>query len=228
MTVATDRTQEFTVDEIVLHAYRLAGLLNEAQALSVSKAANGRAAMQFALQRLEAEGMFARSTVFHYLTLESGTQSYAVDASVINVVGRAYYLPEGEDETQGEVEHSVAPIGAEEWASLTPKNASGMPTKYWLDRSTMTLWVDPIPDEAGKLRLQAQQLRATSLRGTVTPDVERWWSDYLRYQVAHDLALSNSRNLTVVAYLGQQAQDARLKAMAASRPQADNQFYVGR
>lgn len=228
MTISTDRTQEFTVDELVLYAYRLAGLLNEAQSLSVAKAANGRASMQLALQQLEADGCFARTTVFAYQTLVSGTQSYALDSTIVNVVGQAMYIPAGESLTQATSESGVAPIPEQQWAALSPKDTSGTPSTYWLDRSTMTLWLDPIPDEAGSLRLQVQRLRASSLTGSATPDVERWWADYLRYQVAHDLALANSRNLNLVSYLRDMALERRARATAASRPQVDTQFYIPR
>lgn len=225
MTISTTRTEEFTIDEVVTAAYRLAGLVNEAQTPSLPKLAAGRRTMQFVLQELEAEGLFARTTVFQYVQCVSGTQSYALDSSVVNVIG-AWYIPAGQTDTTSASDAVMTAIAQEEWANISPKDGSGDPTQYWLDRSTMTLWLDPIPDEAGRVRCRVQQLRASSLDGSATPDVERFWVGYLRWKVAHDLAVANSRNLSTCAYLAQQAEEAYRKARDAARPRLDNQFYI--
>lgn len=225
MTIATTRTEEFTVNEIVTAAYRLAGLVNEGQTPSQAKRAAGCKVMQFVLQELEAEGLFARTTVFQYVQLVAGTQSYALDASVVNVVG-AWFIPAGQGDTTATSDSVLSAISQEEWANISPKDGTGDPTQFWLDRSVMTLWLDPIPSTAGRLRCRVQQLRASSLDGNATPDVERFWVGFLRWKVAHDLAVSASRNLGTCSYLERQASEAYSKARDAARPRLDNQFYI--
>lgn len=222
MTISTDRTQEFTVDQICLLAYRTAGLLSETQTMSVAKAANARQYMQLVLQKLETQGLFARTTVFTDIALVAGTYAYALDSSIVNVTGVAQYVVAATD-----VDRRIAQIAPEQWASLPAKDASGAPSVFYLERSNMTVYLNPVPDAAAILRLQVQRLRATSLTGTDTPDVERGWSEYLRLAVAHELALSNSRNLALCGYIATQAQNAYSAACVAARGNLETQFYPG-
>lgn len=228
MTISTSRTGEFTVHQIVRAAYRCAGLITVGQEPSAAKAAAGRELLQFILMDLEADSLCARNTVFEDVPCVAGQAAYVLSDDALDVEGQAAYVPPGETPETAESQTSLAQLPRERWLSLTNKTAAGRPTLYWADRATspITLRLYPVPDEAGTVRLQVQRLRASMLEGSATPDMERFFAEYLRWRLAHDLAVENSLPLDKVAYLMGMAAQRRNRMMGAASQGIADTMYV--
>jgi hypothetical protein len=228
VTISTSRTQEFTVHQIVRAAYRCAGLVTVGQEPSAARAAVGRELLQFILADLESDSLCARNVVFEDVTCVDGQQQYTLDDDVLEVVAQAAYVPVGEDPDEPESQTSIQPMHREGWLSLTNKAQQGRPTLYWADRtaSPITLHLHPIPDEAGTVRLQVQRLRASMLDGNATPDFERYFAEYLRWRLAHDLAIENSLPLDRANYLNGRAASLRQRMLSTASQGLSDLIYM--
>jgi hypothetical protein len=207
MTIATGRTREMDIGRICLRAYQKAGLVGESQSLSVDKAAYARDLLGNILDGLQAEGLRARAVEFKNVTLVIGTSSYTMTTDVLDVVGDAVYIDPDETVSAAAGEVPIVMIGRDEWQLLSDKSATGRPTMYYVHRTgsppQIRFW--PTPDEAGTVRFQAHLFAADSSDSSKTVDIERALSQYVEWEMAHQLCLANSL-LQQARYYGEQAQ----------------------
>jgi len=80
----------------------------------------------------------------------------------------------------------------------------------------MNLFVWPIPDENGYLRLQIQRLSADSTTGNNTVDLGVTWTEYLEWRLSYRLAISNSLPAQISTMLRGEAEAIKIKLLQKS------------
>jgi hypothetical protein len=212
VTVNPSRTRELSINEIVKQAFVMAGALHYAQGLDTARGAYGRMLLETTMRRLEALGIQAKARSFVTTALTAGTDTYALDASVLDLIGPAQYIPAGTvDLDHADGESTLRLISAGEWQTLSGRSATGRPTVFFPDRSgalvTPKLW--PIPDENGYIRFEAQLLLPDSTDGNATPGLERPWAQFFIFDLAAQIAESQSKPRDNIRDLGSKAEARR-------------------
>ena len=236
MTINTSRTRELDIAKICQRAYQLTGLANESQNISSDKQSFAKDIIEMILDDLEAEGLRARAVAFEFLSLVAGQSTYTLDADVIDVVGEIMYQspdsatapPAARDQVNGEV--PLIAISREEWQLQVAKGLTGRPLQYYAHRATspveLRVWPIPSTSDAGYLRMQVHRLAADSNDGAKTLDLERYWSLYIVWELAHHLAVANSLNPGRVQYFEGIAQKHLEKCKSYSAQKAPARFVV--
>lgn len=232
MAVATTSTRELDVTQICLAAYKLAGLMpNEAGAAGVQwdrRTPFAKDLLQTILDELSSEGVFARAVSFLNLTLVSGTYIYSLPASVFDVIENGAYIAASEtDITKASSETPVVQRDRETWQTMSAKAAASRPVIFFTDRDAnpiqVRLW--PIPDEAATIRFQCHRLLADVTDGNATVDLERFWQQYLMWELAHQLAVSANK-LEHAQYLSAQAATKKERAKAQANQGTSSYMYL--
>lgn len=193
MTVNPSSTNEFTISSVIRLAYLTAGLMSPNESLSspdwTARAGVAAEFLELITKSLQPGAIIARHVTFTTVSMVAGTGSYSVPASVLTYVGTAMFKETGTD-----TETPVQPMTRDDYQLISDKTVDGVPARYYLHRmaTTQLLYIDPIPDTAGTLTLQTHQLVADSTTTSYTPDLERHWTDWLVYELAHRLAMSNT------------------------------------
>jgi len=207
VTTATARTNERNIGQICLGGYQKAGLRNENQQLTDAQGSYARSLLASIIDGMQAEGLRARAVDFQTVTLVSGVWQYTLGTDVIDAVGNAMFIDASQtDITKASAEVPVIPIGRDEWQLLTDKGNTGRPLMYYSHRTAsppeMRIW--PIPDASnlGTIRFQVHRLAADSNDASKTMDLERLFSQYIEWELAHQLAMANSLNMGRVQYFG--------------------------
>jgi hypothetical protein len=106
------------------------------------------------------------------------------------------------DHAGGEI--PLISVTREDWQLQVAKDATGRPLQYYAHRAASAverrLWPTPTASDLGTLRMQVHRLAADSNDGAKTVDLERYWSLYLIWELAHHLAMANSLNMGRVQY----------------------------
>lgn len=193
MTVATTDTREFNLDQLMRRAMQTAGIMGFEQRLDTTseqgreRASFGRDQLDFVLDRLQAEGILLRDVARYPITLTAGTATYVLPADTIDVHEDGTYAT-----AAGQVESLVQQIDAQEYHNISDKLSSGAPTRFWLERlGICTLYLHQVPDTTGGiLTVRRKKMLADSNLGTYTPDLERYWHDYLQWELAYRYSVS--------------------------------------
>jgi hypothetical protein len=191
MTVATTRTNEYTIGQIVTVAFRRAGLLNRYQTLDATAQGEGQQELQLVCDELEGRGLMSRSTEFKVIELTAGTSEYDLPTYTLAVVNRAMYIPAGDTDPSNN-EQVIQHISQEDWQTLSGKTSQSTPSCYFHRRDVVpnqvVFW--PVPNEDGSVRLQIQRLRADTSDGTKTVDFERYWMNALILRLSSQLCFN--------------------------------------
>lgn len=227
MTINTSRTAEFDIGQLVLMGYRKAGLLNEHQALTAAKSNAGKALLETIIKELEIYGVSARSVILERVAVTAGTNTYSLDASTFDIVGSAVWI----DGTDPDPDNPLAvfplrPVDREERQIISSESAQAQPTLFYVDQTTVpvSVWLWPTPSADGYVRFQARRLSADSTDTAKTPDLERYWAQYLIHELGAQLAADNSM-LAKAAYLDGIAQRKLTMCRAYANPRGS--FQIG-
>ena len=194
-----------TIDEVVLDAYKKAGLLPIEFGIGSdvqwpSKAAHGRRTLNRLLAAHSTHRYFEYFVNLDVLDLVAGTNSYTLDADILNIIDDGSYIPASndpeEEETTGET--PVKPMSAFRWNQLSGKNSTGTPMHYFIERNNINangqlqlrLW--PIPSEAGKIRFRTHRIPGSSSTGSDNPDFKRHWELWAVRALAYELMQDGS------------------------------------
>lgn len=217
MTISASRTNEFDIDAICRQAYRVAGLMSVDMVLSPAELADLKMQLELIVKGLAVEGLHEKAMAFEDVTLATSDDSYSLNAATLDVIGLATVVDEGT---------VVGPCTREQLLILQQSDAEGPPSHYFCDRSTspMTLVLYPPPSSAENgqvLRLQVHRLRADSLAGTDTPDVERYFQLYLVWELAHWAAVSGGRDSSACGYIRARAGEYLDKCKPQAKPRGN-------
>lgn len=231
MTIGTTATYNPSIGTLFLLAHELCGVVNEHQQLTEAQIARCRRMMDLLVRYLQAEGVAARTREFAYVTLASGTATYTLGETVLDVEGNGAFIPAGQPLTAAAGETILQPMTMQAYQELSSKNATGRPFQSWTNRNadqiTITLWPTPGAAEAGaSLRLVTQRLRADNVDTNATPDSEGYWNQYLAFMLGSYLARSYSMH-EIASSLAMQATPMLAKIRAAAAPQDTSDFVLG-
>jgi hypothetical protein len=227
LTIATTRTNEFDIGQIVLMAYRKAGLLNEHQSLTTAKTNAGKALLETIVKELEIYGVAARWGVLERVTVTAGVNTLSLDATTLDVRASAVWI-DGDD-PDPDNPTTVLPmtsVDEERRQVISSAAAEGQPTLFYVDKTTVpiSVWIWPTPISNGFIRFQSRRLAADNLDTTKTPDLERYWAQYLIHELGAQLAMDNSMLEKAVA-LDAIAQRKLTMCRAYSNPRGS--FQIG-
>ena len=232
MTIASTSGRSLSITTLVLRAYQRAGLMGPEQGTSgptwTPRFSMAVDFLQSIVDQLATEGTFARAVSFTNLTLVSGTYIYELPAGVFDVIGDGSYIEASEtDITKASAETLVAQKDRETWQGITAKDATSVPTFFFVDRTVdpVQVYLWPIPDEAGTIRFQTQRILADTKPGTATVDLERFWTEFLIWELAHQLAISANK-LPHGQYCSQQAAMHKERAKAQSNQSVASQIVL--
>ena len=141
--MATSGSKSFNldIDEIVEEAHERAGL---GRAYSGADYRTARRSLNLLNQEFANKGINLWTIEEQVLALGSGTASYTLPKYVISILDHS--IRTGTGTSQSDLNISRMSLG--EWASLTNKNATGRPTKIYIERLAggpkLNIW--PVPD----------------------------------------------------------------------------------
>lgn len=194
-----------TIDEVVLAAYKKAGILPiefgiGADVQWAAKAAHGRATLNRLLAHYSTHRFFEYFVNIDVLELATGTHTYNLDGDILNIIDDGSYIPASNDpeveETTGET--PVKPISGFRWNQLSSKASTGTPVHYYIERNNqnadgslqMRVW--PVPNEAGHIRFRTHRIPGSSSTGSDNPDFKRHWELWAIYALAYELSTDTS------------------------------------
>lgn len=230
MTIASTRTRELDINRITLRAYQLAGLINESQGITADKGAFARDILGNIIDEMQSQGLRARAVEFRNVTLVAGTTSYTMGTDVLDVVGDAMYIdPDEADVNAAAGEIPIVMIGRDEWQLLSDKSATGRPTLFYVHRTgsppVVKFWPTPDADTDGTVRFQIHILAADSNDSSKTLDLERVFTQYITWELAHHICLANSLN-NQARYYGEQARTKLEMCKSFSAQRTPARFVV--
>lgn len=241
MTVESTATREFSIGAIVLQAFRRAGLVSIYSNLTQQQMSAGVNELELILKRLAASGFLARKVGWQTLTIRAGVWQYSLSEDVLDVLGTAMYSDPDQPVTQmstpdvvgtvSNVELPVSPVLRDAYQRLSAKAAQGRPVLYFPERTgaQVVAYVWPVPsvtEDQGSIRFQVHRWRADASDPNATADVERYWEDYLVWEIAHRLAVSSALNINRAGYLAGQASQAMIEAKAMSYQNANQRLKL--
>lgn len=228
MTVSGTNSRELNLDQLIRRAMNTAGIMAFEQTVVTTdpqwqmRASYGRDMLEFILDRLQAEGVILRDVERYALPLAVDTASYALPVDTLDVHGDAMYLESGDT-----TERRVTAMDREDYHAISDKALGGAPSRFWLERlSLCTVYVHPVPTVAGTLYFQRKKMLADSTSGASTPDLERYWHDYLHYELAFRYAVSSSLTLDRVGTLKGEAAEAKATAQNYARQFVPSQIEL--
>src|SRR4030095_8411761 len=199
MTINANPSTVPIIDEVILDSYKKAGLLPVEYGIGSdiqwdAKAAHGRRTLNRVLASHSTARFFEYFINLDVLVLVAGTNSYTLDADILNIVDDGSYIPASNgvevEETTGET--PVKPMSAFRWNQLSSKASIGIPVHYYIERNNrnatgalqMTVW--PVPSEAGRIRFRTHRIPGSSSTGSDNPDFKRHWELWAVYALAYE------------------------------------------
>lgn len=221
MPTSANATLNYTRDQLITAAYRLAGLWPSNQNSGDIQAAYDVAMatdfMNLELMELQAEGIILSASQFALLALVAGTKVYTLPADTIDVqVGPndevGTILPLTGSETPVMIMHRA------EYLAQAEKATAGRPMSAYVTRGAtveVTFW--PVPDDSTEqFRYSRVRLLKDMDTGAVSFDLARRWLQYVTLAVAAQVGLAKNLPLEKVNWLKSEAE--RVKAIC----KADN------
>jgi hypothetical protein len=199
MAIASAPATESIIDQVVLSAFKKAGLLPieyeiGADSTWAAKSSHGRDILNRIIYSPEVNSSIDYFMDFDDVVLTANEQYYTMNSDVLNVIGDASYIPADNADTKDtDGETIVTQINVHRWNTLSSKNASGRPSLFYVKRTGKSIQVRlwPQPDEAGTIRFQVHTLAASSKVGSDDFDLRRYWENYLVHAVACELMVDS-------------------------------------
>jgi hypothetical protein len=228
MTIASTPSTPLPINDLILLAYKRAGVLpveaTTSGANMSAKLSHGKSLLDLILNALAVEGFNARQMDFYDLSVVAGTSSYTLTDTVLDVIEQGMFK-----ETGGTTELVVNQIPLAVWQTLTDKTTeSAKPQLYVVFRDGATpvvnLW--PVPTAAGTLRFKVVRLLGNNQTGTNSVDLQRYWEDGLVWMLAYYIAVDSSMPAERVMMLQQTAEQKKKACIRYSFEHPDQQAVV--
>ena len=151
MSANTTATYEFTINQIVLNAYRMASLMAVEEPAS---GANWEQRVQFGYQclemtvkRIEAQGKLVRARKFMFVPMVAGQLEYPLGSDIMDVFEDGAFIQPGDDVDAPVGTVPVKPMDMEMWQRISSNGAEGQPILYLTYRAA-----DPLTIRVGRCR----------------------------------------------------------------------------
>jgi len=234
MTVSSNRGIDYDIDDIVLQAFQQCGIMGLMEGVThpmwEAYSSFGRKRLDAIINELPTSGGIALATEFYDLTLTSDTYRYSLPAYTLAVNGDGMFMDSSvTDTTKADSESIVKQIGRDQWHALSSKDGTGDPTMVYIHRaaSPIQAWFWPIPDDTGStVRLPLHRVSTSAAAGTNTLELRGYWTQYLVYELAFTIALSQSLPAEKYRPLGDKASALRKRAVAYSMDHTGSQIMV--
>lgn len=233
MTISTSRTNELTLGQIVKLAYVQAGLAPIEQSINQVRTSYALSLLDTILKSVQDEGIYAKSVTFQTVTLSVGVFEYMMDPDVLDVIGIGMWISSDQaSDPLAANELPVKDVPRDTWQTQTSKDAQGRPIQYYCHRaeSIPQVWIWPVPsssEDGSLIRFQVHRLRADSTDANTTADAERYWQQFLIYELSHQLSLGAQKALDRTQYLGSIAREQKRLAKMYSFQRTDTQMVLG-
>jgi hypothetical protein len=231
MTISITRGTELTINELILTAYQLIGIMPTAHGTDdpnwTADSMFAKRLLDTIIDELQTEGNAVRSVVMYNLPLVIGTYTYSMPATCLDVIGDGAYIAASQtDLTKATGETVVEAMDRAQWQRISSKSSTGRTSRYWANAETSPLEVRlwPIPDEAGHVRLQLVQLYADTLDGAATVELQQYWIQYLIWELGAQLAVPKGLPINRCGLLASKAKQLRDRAKAYSAQHVDTQM----
>ena len=187
--MATSGSYDWTMtcDNIIRRGLRLAGLLRTGETPVPSLKSDALATLNSILQELHMKGMGLWSLSEATDTLAEAATHTISDATILGVAGVAF-IRDGSTDTPVEI------IDRHEWADITDKTSTGLPTRMWVETkvASLVLHFDLIPDKATYDLHYFQIKRLSDFDAyTNTGDFPDRWIETVAVGLGATLALEN-------------------------------------
>lgn len=208
MTVASTRDTKMTVDDVVLTAYKMAGLMDASATGSegdnAARLAYGRILLDSIVKEMGAGYRPAKHVVSEYLQLVTDQQAYTLDEGIIDVVGDAKYIYADDAATPSAADSEiiVKQVNRSQFYLQTDHASSGHPRFFFADRGgddyQITVYVYQRPSEAGVLHMNVHKSAADSTDGSATIDLDSAYNQYLLHQLGGQLLMGSNHERAAV------------------------------
>src|SRR5688572_9302136 len=195
MTIASEPSTPISINNLILLAYKRAGVLPVEARLSganmTPKLEHGRQTLDLILDGLATEGFIARTTGFYDLGIVAGESQYTLPDSILDVFEDAMFIPSTNHDTKHTTGELVCKqMDTSTWQTLTNKGAISSRPQLFVamrDGATPMLRFWPVPSEAGTIRLKTVRLLGSGADGTKSLDLQRYWQDALVWCLAYHI-----------------------------------------
>lgn len=228
MTVATDVSLHFEIDDVVRRGMQLSGLTSALQGEQsphwAEKSAMIRDMLEMEMQSIQAEGLLVRAINFYDLTLVAATQPYTLPDETMDLVGDAMYTATGET-----TETPIRPMSRQEWQQLTNKATAGRAFQYYAHKDLgLRVYFYPVPDAAnlGTVRFQRHRYLATLRDGSKQADFDRYFQAWMLWTCAHLAAVSGPLPVQHCGYLRSEAKSRLDTLRKYCRQRTDTDMIV--
>ena len=217
MAIDTSVGRQFSVDKIVTMALRKAGLCPAQIPATAEELAEGRDLLELVLDNLQNKGLTAKEVSFQTLTYAAGDTSQTLAATVLDV--------EGDDAYWGDDELCLYRLGSQLWNERSDKSDQGTPSAFYVAQTadSLTVYLTPVPNAAGSLRLRCRRLLSDVRSGQATLDMERGFSLYLVTALQAELVESKI-SIALAQPLHRRAAGMLDEALGRSRENVDPEF----
>ena len=234
MSANTTATYEFTINQIVLNAYRMASLMAVEEPASGTnweqRVQFGYQCLEMTVKRIEAQGKLVRARKFMFVPMVAGQLEYPLGSDIMDVFEDGAFIQPGDDVDAPVGTVPVKPMDMEMWQRISSNGAEGQPILYLTYRAAdpLTIRVWPVPTAAnlGTIRFQAYRFLGQNNDGTKNPDLERYWANYLVFAVAAQLAEAANQPSDKVMRLEAKAGALLVEAKSYSHQRTPGQVAV--
>jgi hypothetical protein len=228
-------TYEFTINQIVLSAYRIASQMAiEEPASGVQwdqRVQFGYQCLEMVMKRIEAQGKLVRARKFLFIPMVADQLEYSVGSDIMDVFGDGAFIQPGDDVDAPVGTVPVKQMDMEMWQRISSTGATGqIPTMYMTYRAadpiTVRVWPVPTTGTQGTIRFQAYRFLGQNNDGTKNPDLERYWANYLVYAVGALIAEAANSPPEKVLRLEGKAAELLIEAKSYSHQRTPGQAVV--
>ena len=217
MTLSTTPSVPISINQLILLAYKRAGVLPVEAKLSganmIPKLEHGRQLLDLIIDGLAPEGFIARTMAFYDLPMVAGESEYTLPDSVLDVIEDGMFVPSENPDTKHTTGELVCKqIDLSTWQTLTTKGSiSTRPQLYAAFRhgATVKLRFWPVPSEAGTMRLKTVRLLGGNANGAMSADLQRYWYDALVWCLAYYVAVDSSMPADTISLLSMTAAEKK-------------------
>lgn len=225
-----------SINGLILLAYKRATVLPVEARLSganmTAKLEHGRQLLDLILDGLATEGFLARTTLFYDLKMIPGESAYTLPDTILDVFEDAMFVPADSNvDTKNTVGELICKqVDMATWQLLTTKGSpSTRPLLYTSFRSGATVQLKfwPVPSDEGTMRLKTVRLLAGNADGSKNPDLQRYWYDYLVWELAFYVATDSGMPSDKIQKLQQAAFAKRTDCVGYSNEHTGTQVIMG-
>lgn len=197
--MATSSSYSFDLqrDELIALALADVGAIGPGDTPSSQMKSHAAQLLNVLVKSMDADGAFLWRITRRTATITASTASYSLAADVLDIDEPANFMVSGET-----TRTVVKPITRDQYMSISDRTTTGQPIQYFLEKTltTVTLYLYPVPQDAGSLEYAAVLKARDEDSGTVTADFPAKWLQTLRWGLAMNLCAPYNQSAKVAVF----------------------------